>query len=98
MSDVDYIKSIVNGFNNLDTFEDQIKFLSLNNKELCLCLDEDFEYIDFIDKQHSNLSRSNCLWFIDLRISEHIGNKKGALALLDMLGVTNISFEDMPIS
>ena len=83
------IKSIIKGFNECKTFEEQIKYLGLNHHILELHLDNDGEYISFVDEELCELEDEmyDCNPFNNLHSINYIGNTDGAFKLLEILGV-----------
>jgi hypothetical protein len=84
------IKVIIKEFNKCKTFEEQIRHLSNHSNILELYLDNDGEFIDFVEKElyelYSEIGNKNNQ-FNSMKIQDYIGNTEGAFKLLEILGV-----------
>ena len=84
------VKYLINGFNNQPTFEKQIEYLKVYNKFLELHLDNDGEYVCFVNEELNTLAGEMYDYvnqFNNLHLMGHIGNSVGVFRLLEVLGV-----------
>ena len=90
MANTEQIKYLIKGFNKQQTFETQIEYLSLNSQLLELYLDNDGQYINFVDEELNELSDEIYGYnnqFNNMKLNDYIGSSDGAFKLLKILGV-----------
>ena len=82
-------KEIVEAFNKLTTFKDQMDFLKEHNKDIVICLDNDGEYIRFIDESKlEDFIEDDGVDFNDIVGIDYFGGSEGVFELFEYVGIT----------